>query len=78
MHLCEEALNRNVCTTSLFQVNLCASWLLVQTEVRRTGFETDLGEKGGICFPQCNRYLNLEVYFSTNICIFICDLKSIV
>jgi len=33
MCLCEEVLGRNVCTTSLFQVNLCESWMLVQTKL---------------------------------------------
>ena len=78
MCLCEELLDRNACKTSLFQVNLCESWMLVQTEIGRVEFDSELGVFFGIYFPQCNRYLSLEVYFSSNICIFIGYLKSMV
>lgn len=74
MCLCEEILDRNVGKVLLSQVNLCVSLTLLQTEVGRV----ELSELEGLgVYIFLTRYPSLEVYASSNSCMFICDWKSV-
>lgn len=50
MCLCEELLDRNFSKVVLFQVNLCESSILLQTEVGRVESDSELGEFGVYIF----------------------------